>query len=77
MRKEFLDPATLPPGTFIIVTGEVAGTITLPLDEIDYVYSVLEIRELKVSPQAEEAPNIRMRPKSPYWGPYWRPYPYW
>ncbi len=81
MHKEFLDPATLPPGIFIIVTGEVAGAITLPLDETDYTYPVIEIRQLTVRPYAEEIPTVRMRPMppswGPYWGPYWRPYPYW
>ena len=81
LHKEFLDPATLPPGTFITVTGDVTGSITLPLDETDYTYPVIEIRQLTVRPHAEESPTIRMRPMSPswgpYWGPYWRPYPYW
>ncbi len=81
MHKEFLDPATLPPGTFITVTGDVTGTITLPLDDTDYAYPVIEIRQLKVVLHAGEAPMIRARPMMPYWGPYWspywRPYPYW
>lgn len=77
LHKEFLDPATLPPGTLITVTGEVMGSIILPLDETDYAYPVIEIRQLKVSPHNEGAPINQMRRMSPYWGPYWRPYPYW
>jgi outer membrane lipoprotein len=41
--REFLDPATVPHGTRITVTGEVSGSITLPLDETDYL-SVIDIK---------------------------------
>ena len=34
-QREFLDPATLPPGTRVTVTGEVSSSVTLPLDETD------------------------------------------
>ena len=44
LQREFLDPATLPPGTRITVTGEVSGSITLPLDETDYTYPVIDIK---------------------------------
>ncbi|RPH81061.1 MAG: Slp family lipoprotein [Nitrospiraceae bacterium] len=74
--REFLDPATIPPGTRITVTGEVSGSITLPLDETDYTYPVLTINRVQVWAAAENvAPRIRpyMGP-SPYWGPYWSPY---
>lgn len=85
MRKEFLDPATIPAGTFITVTGEAAGSVTLPLDEMDYLYPVVEIKSLRVWPADEEGPS-RLRPYpyiipgpywGPYWSPYWRPWPYW
>jgi outer membrane lipoprotein len=86
MQREFLDPATIPQGTHITVTGDVAGSQTMPLDETDYTYPVIEVREIKVWPQLAEAPYpIRPYPYypywgpfwGPYWGPYWRPYPYW
>jgi outer membrane lipoprotein len=76
LQKEFLDPATIPPGTFVTITGEVAGTITLPLDEIEYSYPLLHVMNLRVgADNEEEAPRIR-RPigPGPYWGPYWSPY---
>ncbi|WP_413933789.1 Slp family lipoprotein [Nitrospira sp. BLG_1] len=76
LRKEFLDPATIPAGTFITVTGEMAGSITLPLDETEYTYPLMHATSLRVwSEQDEEAPRIR-RPlgPGPYWGPYWSPY---
>jgi outer membrane lipoprotein len=83
MKKEFLDPATIPSGTFVTVTGEVAGSVTMPLDEMEYLYPIVEIKNLRVWPTDEEGPP-RLRPymvPGPYWGPYWYPYwgpwPYW
>jgi outer membrane lipoprotein len=81
--REFLDPATIPPGTRVTVTGEVSGSITQPLDETDYTYPVLEINRVHVWPGSEYvAPRIRpyMGPGpywGPYWSPYWHPWPYW
>jgi outer membrane lipoprotein len=80
MQKEFLDPATLPPGTRGTIVGEVTGATTLPLDETDYTYPTLEIRHLKVWPMRD---NQASRPGS-YSGPAWHPsygpwsrYDYW
>jgi outer membrane lipoprotein len=77
MQKEFLDPATLPYGTRITVTGDVAGTVTLPLDETEYVYPVVEAKNLHVWSEADQA-VMRPRPyygPGPYYGPYWRTWP--
>ena len=81
-KKEFLDPATTPSGTFLTVTGEVTGSAILPLDEMDYTYPIVEIKNLRVWPKEEEPPHIRpyIGPSyywGPYWSPYWRPWPYW
>lgn len=83
MQREFLDPATIPPGTFLTVTGDVAGSVTLPLDETEYTYPLVEVRNLRVWQPHEDQP-ARIRPymgPGPYWGPYWspfwRPWPYW
>jgi outer membrane lipoprotein len=82
LQQEFLDPATLPPGTRVTVTGEVSGSITLPLDEVDYTYPVIDIKRIQVWPGQEDMPRVihpYMGP-SPYWGSYWAPYrrwPYW
>lgn len=84
IQREFLDPATIPQGTHITVTGEVVASQTMPLDETEYTYPVVEVRNLRVWPQMAEAPLYRPRPYpyyypywGPMWGPYWRPYPYW
>lgn len=83
MHREFLDPATIPAGTLVTVAGDVSGSVVLPLDETDYNYPVVEIRELRVW-QAQVDQPVRIRPYmgpgpywGPYWSPYWRPYPYW
>lgn len=79
MQKEFLDPATVPTGTFITVSGEVAGAVTMPLDDTEYTSPIIEIKNLRAWPREEEA-SPRMRPyvvPYPYWSPYWRPWPYW
>ena len=83
MHRDFLDPATLPPGTRVTVTGAVSGSVTLPLDETEYTYPVIDITHLQVWTRVEQAaPRIRpyMGPGpywGPYWSPYWRPWPYW
>lgn len=83
LQKEFLDPATIPAGTFITVTGEMTGSITLPLDETEYTYPLIHVARLHVWSEEEEEPP-RIRPPlgpSPYWGPYrspyWSPWPYY
>lgn len=83
IQREFLDPATIPAGTFVTVTGEIGGAVTLPLDDTDYNYPIVEIKNLRVWTKPDQsAPRIRpyMGPGpywGPYWSPYWRPYPFW
>ncbi len=83
LQRKFLDPATLPPGTRITVTGVVSGSITMPLDETDYTYPIIDIKRVQVWAVSEDvAPHSRpyMGPGpywGPYWSPYWRPWPYW
>ena len=47
IQREFLDPATVPQGTFLTITGELTGSMTLPLDETDYVYPLIEIKSFR------------------------------
>jgi len=83
--REFLDPATVPYGTRITVTGEISGSITLPLDETDYTYPVINIKRVQVWAGSEGlapriSPYMGMWPDpywGPYWSPFWRPWPYW
>jgi outer membrane lipoprotein len=83
MQREFLDPATIPRGTFVTITGDLTGSIVLPLDDTEYTYPVMEIKNMRTwTPQ--EPFTVRPRPYpyyySPYWHPLWgpyRPFPYW
>lgn len=81
VQREFLDPATIPHGTFVTVTGELTGSMTLPLDETEYTYPVLDIKDLRTWVPDYSFPRIRLTPYyspswHPYWGPYGRGYPY-
>ncbi|MBM4120279.1 MAG: hypothetical protein FJ248_05190 [Nitrospira sp.] len=73
IQTEFLDPATLPPGTRLTVVGEVTGSAVDKLDETDYTFPVLEIKALRVWPRREES---YARTPYYYYPPsyYWRPY---
>lgn len=71
LQKEFLDPAILPPGTRITVTGEVIGSTTLPLDDTEYHYPTLSITHLRVWPEEEPYHSYWRYPS--YWAPYWEP----
>jgi len=85
IQREFLDPATLPKGTRVTVVGEVTGSMTMPLDETEYTFPVVEVKKLTVWP--DRTVQRQMPPYyyyGPYWGPYWGPYgrgywygPYW
>src|SRR2546422_7694701 len=63
-QKEFLDPATVPPGTRITLVGEVTGTTEGDLDDMKYSYVTLEIRHLQIWPQTP-MPYARARPTLP------------
>lgn len=80
-HKAFLDPATIPTGTRVTVIGEVTGSMTLSLEEVDYVYPTLEIASLTVWPPKLPAYWFHPYPYfGAYWGPYWGPYggpPHW
>lgn len=50
VQKEFLDPATLDARPRVTVVGEVTGVRTQRLDDVEYTYPVLAIKDLKVWP---------------------------
>ncbi|MGH7205787.1 MAG: Slp family lipoprotein [Nitrospiraceae bacterium] len=77
-QKDFLDPATVPPGTRVTIVGEVTGATTLALDETEYSYPTLEIKNLRVWPKSMGSSAWQRPYTAPYyWGPYWGRYPYW
>jgi len=87
-QQKFLDPATVPSGTRITLVGKLSGSITQKLDEMDYTYPTLTIKQFKVWP-AYSSDYPRYGQPYPYWGypyayPFWGPrgrfygrYPYW
>jgi outer membrane lipoprotein len=48
VQREFLDPATLVERPRVTIVGEVTGVQTQRLDDIEYTYPVLAVRDLKV-----------------------------
>jgi|KBSMisStaDraftv2_1062788.scaffolds.fasta_scaffold08688_2 outer membrane lipoprotein len=84
-EKQFLDPAKLPPGTRVTITGDVTGSIVAPLDETEYTYPTLDAKNVTVWPKHDPAyaqpyyPGYYGRPYGYWggsrWGP-WGPYPY-
>lgn len=77
MHRDFLDPATLPQGTRVIVSGDITGSVALPLDETEYTFPVVEARHIQVLAAVDHAaPHLQPYMEPPtYWGPYG--YPYW
>ncbi len=88
-QQEFLDPATVPPGTRVTVIGEISGSLNQSLDETTYDYPTLIIKHLKVWPQVspdsyQYPPYYAYPPFYPYpypfcgpRGGFWGFYPYW
>lgn len=80
----FLDPMVYKAGRRVTVVGQVQGKKTLPIDQVEYRYPVLAIRELHLWSTSEIQPPQYPPPGYYYdpfwWGPpyYWRHrYPYW
>jgi outer membrane lipoprotein len=81
VQRDFLDPATIPPGSRVSVSGELAGAMTLPLDDTEYSFPVIELRHIEVLPPPDFSRAPSYYPYyPPYYGPYggtyWRPWPY-
>jgi outer membrane lipoprotein len=74
----FLDTMIYRPGRLVTIVGEVRGRMTLPLDEIEYSYPVIAIKEsyVWVTGDTERC----FAPSPYYYGPYYWGYdlpPYW
>ena len=74
-QQEFLDPATVPSGTRITLVGELTGSVSKKLDETDYTYPTLTIKQIKVWPTPTSGYPTYGQPY-PYWGPFYG-HPYW
>jgi outer membrane lipoprotein len=70
LERRYLDPAIYSEGRAVTVAGRITGKQGLPQGEIEYVYPLLEVKELYLWPQ--ELPPIYY--DYPYGG---YPYGYW
>lgn len=68
LYEGFLDTALFAKGREVTVAGEIQGKRVLPMDEIDYTYPLLVVKELHLWP---ERVKERIVP-APFW-----PYPWW
>jgi outer membrane lipoprotein len=68
LYEGFLDTALYAKGREVTVAGEIQGKKVLPMDEIDYTYPFLAVKEVHLWP---ERVKERIVP-APYW-----PYPWW
>lgn len=75
VQEGFLDPATVESGTPVTVVGEVRGSATRPLDESEYRYPVLAIKQLIDWNKSRTTNVAGAYPYAPY-GTFLRPYPY-
>ncbi|HKP01444.1 MAG TPA: Slp family lipoprotein [Nitrospiraceae bacterium] len=75
VREDFLDPATVPPGTAITVVAVVTGSTTRPLDDSEYTYPVLDIKHLTEWSTVASQPSGGSA--AAFYGPYYPPFGYW
>ncbi len=64
LHQEFIDPATLAPGTMVTFIGEVTSSVTEKLDEVDYRYPVLAVKHWHLWPPE----TFVGRQSGPYFG---------
>jgi outer membrane lipoprotein len=76
VQKEFLDPATLEPGTPVTIVGEVTGSTVRRLDETEYLYPVIEIKHLTDWSEELSDHSARATYGGGYPPYYWTPW-YW
>lgn len=75
VREEFLDPASMPPGTPITVIGVVKGSTSRPLDDSEYIYPILDIKHL--TDWSAVAAQQSGGSAAAFYGPHYSPFGYW
>lgn len=75
IREEFIDPASVPPGTPITVIGVVKGSTTRPLDDSEYIYPILDIKHL--TDWSAVASQQSGGSAAAFYGPHYSPFGYW
>jgi len=88
-ERGLLDPLIYKKGKAITVAGEFTGTQKGKLDEMDYTYPLLEIKDIYLWPERSASAYWSYPSYYPFWyypypyqwyGPWWGPYPptpYW
>ena len=70
----YLDVAIYAGGREVTVAGEIKGKRVLPLDDIEYTYPVISVKEIHLWPPKREN---RFYPYPYRYYPLWLYYPYW
>ncbi len=73
--KEILDPIIFQEKREVTIAGELIGTRSGHIDEIDYVYPLFEIKEIYLWKEKQEYDHFYY-PRYPYYPPYY-PYRYY
>jgi outer membrane lipoprotein len=71
LDPKFLDPAIYAAGRLITVAGEIEGSRTQRMGEIDYLYPYLGVKELYLWPKEQDYYHY------PYYDPYYYDRPLW
>lgn len=82
LSHDFLDGMIYKPGRLVTLVGEVNGKKVQPLDEVDYTYPVLMIKEIHIWKRYENENGYPYPVPGPYYNydPYYYGYwpgPYW
>jgi outer membrane lipoprotein len=56
LAEDFIDTSIFSPGRIVSMAGEVLGTKTQPLGEMDYPYLLVRSRELRIIPHQKRFP---------------------
>lgn len=70
-KGEILDPAILQEGTRVTIIGEVQAPISEPLEQSEYLYPTVAIRDMTIWDL-----TVGVAAPGPIVGPYWGSYPY-
>jgi outer membrane lipoprotein len=78
VTSAFLDPLVYKTGRRVTLVGQVQGKQTLPIEQTEYTYPVLSLREIHVWKKSEINPPD-YPPPGYYYDPFWwgPPYPWW
>lgn len=76
---KFLDSMIFKPGRLITVVGEVKGKKIMPLDEVEYTYPVVAIREIHIWKDYDYERGYPYASPYPYYyyDPFYWPGPWW